>query len=84
MVGNISFNKHSEVRNGALPVREAGRRGGLSVLQKYGRAHFVEIGTLGQRTTRNKYPGMAPMWGKKGGRPRKSNLNMSMGEQGTK
>jgi len=54
-----------------MTVNEAGRKGGLAVLQTKGRQHFVEIGKKGQEVTRQKYPGMASEWGRKGGRPRK-------------
>jgi len=56
---------------GVVTVSEAGRKGGLSVLQKRGRNFFKEIGRKGQETMRKRYPNMASEWGKKGGRPRK-------------
>lgn len=56
-------------------VREAGRAGGLAVLRTRGRAFYAEIGKLGQSSMRQKYPGMASEWGKRGGRPRKNNLD---------
>ena len=59
---------------------EAGRRGGLVVLERYGRQFYSEIGRKGQQATRIKYPGMAPIWGKMGGRPRKHNLSGIDGE----
>jgi hypothetical protein len=57
-----------------ITVNEAGRRGGLSLLNKRGHSHFVEIGKKGQKALRKSYPGMASIWGKKGGRPRKNNI----------
>jgi hypothetical protein len=57
-----------------ITVQTAGRRGGISLLNKMGHAHFSEIGKKGQKTLREKYPGQASVWGKKGGRPRKNNL----------
>jgi hypothetical protein len=57
-----------------LNVQEAGRLGGLAVLRKRGRAFFAEIGKSGQKAMRRKYPNMASVWGKLGGRPRKSSL----------
>jgi general stress protein YciG len=57
-----------------MTVREAGRKGGLSLLGKRGTKHFAEIGKKGQDTIKRLYPGMASTWGKKGGRPRKSNV----------
>jgi general stress protein YciG len=56
-------------------VQEAGRRGGLAVLAQRGRQHYIEIGRKGQEALKEKYPGMAREWGKKGGRPRKNNLS---------
>jgi hypothetical protein len=57
-----------------LGVDEAGKLGGLTVLAKKGRIHFVEIGKKGQRVMRARYPNMASVWGKRGGRPKKLNL----------
>ena len=54
-----------------ITVKEAGRKGGLSLLNKRGHGHFVEIGKKGQEILRKRYPGMASVWGKKGGRPKK-------------
>ena len=65
----------------AISVREAGRRGGLAVLATHGREHFSKIGKQGQKVLRDRYPGMAGVWGKKGGRPRKPNLE-DMRDQG--
>ncbi len=57
-----------------ITVSEAGRKGGLALLRKRGKKHFVEIGKKGQEVLKKRYPGMASEWGKKGGRPRKNNL----------
>ena len=64
-----------------LTVREAGRLGGLAVLNKRGRAYFAKIGQIGQKAMRRKYPNRACEWGKLGGRPRKLNLS-DMGQEG--
>jgi hypothetical protein len=64
----------------AITVHEAGKRGGLSCLRNRGRGFFSEIGKTGQRAMRQKYPGMAREWGKRGGRPRKRSLADIMGE----
>lgn len=58
----------------SITVIEAGRRGGLSALRKLGRKFYVQIGQKGQITMRQKYPNMAREWGRRGGRPKKSNL----------
>ena len=65
-----------------LTVAEAGRRGGLRLLQTRGRLHFVVIGRKGQEAMRRKHPNMAAVWGKRGGRPRKLTLAQYMGEAG--
>ena len=57
-----------------MTVKEAGRKGGLSLLSKRGPKHFAEIGKKGQEIMKKGYPGMASTWGKKGGRPRKNNV----------
>ena len=75
----FSFRQRFEVDIG-ISVNEAGRRGGLSILRKRGRSFFAEIGRKGQAAMRQKYPNMASQWGKRGGRPRKPNLN-EMGEE---
>jgi hypothetical protein len=67
-----------------LTVTEAGRRGGLRLLQTRGRDHFVVIGKKGQEAMRERYPNMATAWGKRGGRPRKPTLAQYMGEPGNK
>ncbi|TFH47781.1 MAG: hypothetical protein E4G89_07360 [Methanothrix sp.] len=58
----------------AMDVVEAGRKGGLAVLQRRGRGFFSQIGRSGQRAMREKHPDMAAVWGKRGGRPRKPDL----------
>ena len=60
---------------------EAGRKGGLKVLRNRGRAFYSRIGRIGQAVMRQRYPGMATVWGKKGGRPRKISLDGRMGEK---
>jgi hypothetical protein len=67
-----------------LTVRQAGRRGGLAVLLKYGKSYFSKIGRKGQDAMRIKYPGMATVWGRRGGRPKKPDLYVGTGEQGEK
>jgi len=58
----------------SISVSEAGKKGGLALLAKRGNSHFAEIGKKGQEVLRERFPGMASVWGKKGGRPRKNNL----------
>ncbi len=59
----------------SITVAEAGRRGGLSVLRKRGREFYAQIGRKGQKTMRGKYPNMASIWGRQGGRPKKNSLD---------
>jgi len=66
----------------SISVSQAGRKGGLAVLQQRGREFFVRIGKKGQLTMRKKYPNMAKTWGKLGGRPRKPTLKEIMREKG--
>ena len=69
------------VKDSAMTVVEAGRKGGLAVLQKHGRKHFTKIGRLGQLAMRQQHPGKASEWGRLGGRPRKLRLS-EMEEEG--
>jgi len=66
----------------SISVAEAGRKGGLTVLNRRGRAFYSEIGKKGQQAMRQKYPNMAFEWGKLGGRPKKLTLNQIVGEKG--
>lgn len=52
----------------AMTVREAGKKGGTIVRQRYGKEFYEEIGKKGSRTTRAKYgPDFYGQIGKKGG-----------------
>jgi hypothetical protein len=66
----------------SLTVAEAGKLGGLKLLEIRGRNHFVVIGRKGQEAMRQKYPCMATEWGKLGGRPKKLTLIEIVGEKG--
>jgi general stress protein YciG len=55
-----------------VSVAEAGKKGGLIVLNKYGREFYRSIGRKGQKAMRKKYKRMASEWGRRGGRPRKT------------
>ena len=68
----------------SITVIEAGQKGGFTVLQRYGRQFFVDIGEKGQKAMRQKYPNMASEWGKLGGRPKKLTLNQIVGGKGKK
>jgi hypothetical protein len=58
--------------------------GGLEVLSRHGLSFYSVIGKKGQSTMRAKYTGMASMWGKLGGRPKKINLMSNLGGEGKK
>jgi len=64
----------------SLSVEEAGRLGGLALLEKRGREYFVELGKKGQQSMRSRYPDMASNWGRKGGRPRKTTMSKRVGD----
>lgn len=66
----------------SITVTEAGKKGGLAVLSRRGPAFYSEIGKKGQAVMRHRYPEMAAMWGRLGGRPRKLTLRQIMGENG--
>jgi hypothetical protein len=78
MSRNISFYDKPSTNNPS--VKEAGRIGGLTVLQNRGRVYFAAIGKRGQAVMRQTHPGMASKWGKLGGRPRKPRLDDLMGQ----
>ena len=64
-----------------ISVKEAGQRGGLTNLRKFGREYFVRIGKIGGLRTKLLHGEHYKEWGGKGGRPRKLNLN-EMGQDG--
>ncbi len=58
-----------------ITVYEAGRMGGLKLYREKGGDYFRAIGQKGQKVMRERYPGKASEWGKKGGRPKKPDMN---------
>jgi len=66
----------------SMTVAQAGRIGGLKLLQTRGRDHFAAIGRKGQKVMRQKHIGMATKWGALGGRPKKLALCEVVGEKG--
>lgn len=64
-----------------ISVREAGRRGGCTTLERKGVEFFKEIGRKGGRKTSKLYSEVLKDFGRRGGRPRRPNLNGSMGEE---
>ena len=72
----------SEEHQSEITVREAGRRGGLITLSRYGVTHFREAGRKGQVSLAAKTSSdQRQQWGRLGGRPRK-HRRQSMGEEG--
>lgn len=63
-----------------VSVREAGRRGGQSTLEHRGTEFFREIGAMGGKRTAELYADLLKEFGRKGGRPRRPNLENSVGE----
>lgn len=61
-----------------ITVSEAGRRGGIATLQKQGIEHFKKIGRKGGKRTAQLYRDRLSEFGKRGGRPRRPNLEESM------
>jgi general stress protein YciG len=62
-----------------MTVSEAGRRGGYATLQNRGTKHFQKIGRKGGKRTAQLYRELLSGFGKRGGRPRRPNLEESMG-----
>ncbi len=66
-----------------ITVQEAarllGRRGGQSTLARKGRTFFQEIGAKGGKRQKELYADLLAEFGRRGGRPRRPNLNESVG-----
>ena len=58
----------------SMSVQEAGKKGGISTRNKYGHIFLKNIGQRGGKVTSERHRDKLSYWGKKGGRPRKSNL----------
>lgn len=65
--------------SGAISVREAGARGGHATLENQGTEFFKRIGKRGGQRTKELYGELLSEFGKRGGRPRRPNLD-SAGE----
>jgi len=66
---------------GEISVREAGARGGRSTLARRGTAFFREIGAKGGKRQKELYAALLAEFGRRGGRPRRPNLEDSLGEE---
>jgi len=65
-----------------MTVREAGRRGGLTTSARYWSTGFYQrIGRKGGKRQKELYANLLAEFGKKGGRPKRSNLEPSLGEE---
>jgi general stress protein YciG len=67
-----------------MTVKQAGRRGGNSTLERHGRKFFQQIGRKGGKRTAELYGDLLREFGKKGGRPRLPSLDEYMGEEAGK
>lgn len=70
-------NNQAEV---GMTVQEAGRRGGQSTLKRKGIEFYREIGRKGGQRTTEMYRDLLAEFGRKGGRPRRPNLEQPEGE----
>jgi len=65
-----------------ISVKEAGRRGGLKTSALYrGTGFYQKIGARGGEITKRRWSHLFSQFGKKGGRPKRPNLE-SAGERG--
>ena len=67
--------------SGVITVRDAGRRGGRTTLEKHGAEFFKKIGKIGGERTAQLHCDLMREYGKKGGRPRRPALDAYMGEE---
>jgi len=63
-----------------MTVKEAGRRGGQSTLERRGIEFYREIGRKGGQRTTEMYRDLLAEFGRRGGRPRRPSLE-DMGEK---
>lgn len=64
-----------------LTVAEAGRRGGTTTRERHGVEFYRQIGSKGGESTKKLYGHLFSEFGKRGGRPRRPNLeNSTRGE----
>jgi len=76
----MKTNKPDKVPSG-ISVQEAGRRGGLKTSALYRSTGFYrKIGTRGGETTKTRWGHLFSEFGRRGGRPRRPNLENGVGE----
>ena len=61
-----------------ISVKEAGKKGGRTTLERYGHDYFKTIGRRGGQKTKERYGHLFSENGRKGGRPRKPDLNIKI------
>ncbi|MBA7694259.1 hypothetical protein ES703_102866 [subsurface metagenome] len=59
-----------------ISVKEAGHRGGTATRDRHGVKFLREIAKKGGETTKRRWGHLYSEFGKRGGRPRRSNLDM--------
>lgn len=67
-----------------ISVSEAGRRGGRATLENHGTDFFKKIGRKGGHKTAKLYANLLSDFGKLGGRPKRPNLDITLGEKDRK
>jgi general stress protein YciG len=67
-----------------ISVREAGRRGGNSTLQRRGIEYYRLIGRKGGKKTAELYKEVLKHFGSMGGRPRRPSVTRNPGEEENK
>jgi len=67
----------SENLDESISVKTAGRKGGLTTLNRHGRKHFIQAGKKGQKIIKSKYTQYdRRRWGALGGRPQRKHVNL--------
>ena len=63
-----------------ISVKEAGKRGGIATRDRHGVEFYRQIGARGGEITKRRWGHLFGQFGKKGGRPRRPNLENNVGE----
>ena len=72
------YQTHDDIE---ISVREAGRRGGNSTLQRRGIEFYRQIGRKGGKKTAEVYKEVLKHFGSMGGRPRRPSVTQNPGEE---
>lgn len=73
--------QYQTLDNIEISVREAGRRGGNSTLQRRGIEFYRQIGRKGGKKTAEVYKKVLKHFGSMGGRPQRPNVTQKPGEE---